>query len=520
MGVFLSVKGGIWRGRAALLAILLSCCGVFALVQSAAASPRSYERGERGGELAELGQAMRDPDAAKRRRAVRDLAALGGRDAWELVVEALADPKGEVADEAQFQLALLDEERVLRDLLGKRGLRSKDPWVRQRVAEAFGRMSAEIEWKDLVEKVSRRDPALSEMLLWSIERRVSVANLGGDLDKCARTLAKLVGQGGEARVRAQALSALALLRPEMVDKLVAKLIKEREPVLRCALLDVLRTSESEALWETALRLKADPDPSVRLAVLRALRELGTRAAVALVIERLEVEPRLRLQVACLATLQSLSGLKHRADPRPWRRWLASLAEDWVASPGGTPTTEFGRTASFAGLPILSDRVVFLIDFSGSLWYEREGRPARKGRVDELMREALPRLTEEAEFNVIPYTGEPHPWRPALVRATERNVKIALADFEANTVRGSGNVFDAVLLALGDPRVDRLVILTDGAPTGGRRWKLELMVPLLEQAARFRGVAIDSVVVDAAPRLRRPWADLAARTGGRSLAVDL
>ena len=121
---------------------------------------------------------------------------------------------------------------------------------------------------------------------------------------------------------------------------------------------------------------------------------------------------------------------------------------------------------------------------------------------------------------MPYTREPHPWRPAIVPATERNVRAALADFEACTEKGSGNAFDAVRLALFDRRVDRVVILTDGAPTGGARWRLELMVPLLEQAARFDRVAIDSIVVDARPGLRKHWEELARRTGGRSIAVEL
>jgi len=176
--------------------------------------------------------------------------------------------------------------------------------------------------------------------------------------------------------------------------------------------------------------------------------------------------------------------------------------------------------AFAGLPILSDRLCFLIDFSGSLWYEREGRPPRKLKVDELLREALPRLSAETELNLIPYTGEPHPWKSALVPAKKRNIEEALEDFEKTTVRGQGNVFDAVLLALQDPKTDRLIVFTDGAPTGGDHWKLELIVPLLVQATRFRGVAIDSIVVDAPPRLRKHWARLAELTRGRTIGIEL
>ncbi len=261
---------------------------------------------------------------------------------------------------------------------------------------------------------------------------------------------------------------------------------------------------------------------MRLAALELLATDADRGALVTLLERLEVEPRFRLRVACMEHLQRLTGRRSRLDPRPWRGWIEGLPSDWRSTGGQGPEalTDPGGTASFAGLPVLSDRVCFLVDFSGSLWFEREGRPARKGRVDDLMREALPRLPEGTRFNVMPYTGVPHPWREALVPAREREVREALSDFEACRERGSGNVYDAIRLALEDPEVDRLVLLTDGAPTGGVRWKLELMVPLLAQATRFDRVAIDPVVVDARPGVLRHWTRLAEATGGRALGVDL
>ena len=77
-----------------------------------------------------------------------------------------------------------------------------------------------------------------------------------------------------------------------------------------------------------------------------------------------------------------------------------------------------------------------------------------------------------------------------------------------------------MLALEDPAVDTLVVLTDGAPTGGRRYQLDLIVPLFLELNATRKVAVDSILVDAPVRLQRHWTALAEGTGGRSIAIEL
>ncbi|MEM7518174.1 MAG: hypothetical protein AAF368_14785, partial [Planctomycetota bacterium] len=83
--------------------------------------------------LAEGGGGGQDPAAAlaaelaegqqeKRRSAVRRLSALGTPTAWEHVIRSLADPAGQVADEAAWRLAALEDPSLLASLLGRAGL--------------------------------------------------------------------------------------------------------------------------------------------------------------------------------------------------------------------------------------------------------------------------------------------------------------------------------------------------------------------------------------------------------------
>jgi hypothetical protein len=362
--------------------------------------------------------------------------------------------------------------------------------------------------------------------LWSLERRARRGAIAqADAGELARDAARIAARERDPGVRARALFALAALDPRAAEEpLRAGLADERREVRIAATAlagEVLGAARAASL--VAARA-ADPDPAVRAQALDSLVRLGTRDAARALVGRLEAEQGERLAWRALAGLQSLSGLRHRRDPRPWRDWAEALPADWTAASAASvaDAEEAGdeRSAAFAGLPILSRRVAFLIDLSGSIWKERADGKTRKQRVDQELRAALEALPEDTRFNVIPYTGDPHPWAEGLVPATPANVRKAIRDFERENAQGTGNFWDAALLALADPEVDTLVVLTDGAPTGGRRFHLDLLVPLFLELDATRKVAVDSILVGASRRLREAWAELAAGTGGRSIAIEL
>lgn len=491
-----------------------------------AAATRAARRDRGGGHraereaMAELERRMRDPEPAKRRVGVKSLCALGSDDALALVLRALADPEPEVADEAQWRLPEFTERRQVERMLGREGLRSSEPWVRLRVAEALGRVAVPLDGRLLLREVKRGEVKVARALLWSLERLAARGLLAGDRARIARELRGLIAGRGDSEVRAAALAALLAAEGEAAAQDVRAALDGREAALRVAALERIELlGEDEALGRVREQAAAQ-ERAVRLAALAALERLGTREAVSVLAERLAHEPRPRLARRALAALRSLSGLRYRLDPRPWRDWAASLPEDWRPGARTKPEPLRGGTVALAGLPIVSDRVAFLIDFSGSLWNVRPDGSTRKEKVDEALGELLAKLPEETLFTIVPYTDEPHPFKERLVPATGRNVRAADAWFRDCREHGKGNVYDAIALALADERVDTICVLTDGAPTGGHRWKLDLMVPLLVQDVRFRGVAIDSIIVDAPPRLRRHWEALAEQTGGRSLAISM
>jgi HEAT repeat protein len=468
----------------------------------------------------ELERDLRSERPDKRRATVVRLAEIGDRPAWELVLRALVDPEPEVADEAQLALGRASDPRLFSDLAGEKGLRARDPWLRLRVAEALGRAPVEIACEALVRALDPGDPELSRTLLWSLERLHDAQRLGGDRAKAVEACERLVAGRGDGFVRAAALCALEKLDHfAAADKLLGSALADGDPALRCGAVAVYARATEQECLDISRRMLADPELRVRAAAIENLEHLQSRPAALALVEQLQREVRARLRWQILGWLRAQSGLDLGFEPEAWREWAGKLEGRVHTGEGQARGGPLGDThVGFAGLNVLSDRVAFLIDLSGSLWESKVGERTRKDIVDEQLRKALQALPAETRFNVIPYTGAPDPWEKQLVPATKANVARAIEHFERSHQTGRGNFFDAARLALLDPEVDTLCVLTDGVPTGGHRWNMTLMNELLVEHDRFRRVAYDSVLVDAPKRRQRDFTALAERTGGRSIAI--
>ena len=466
-----------------------------------------------------LKQQLRDEDRYERHKAVKGLAQLGTDEAWLLVIESLADPMGRVSDQAQLELARLPAQLVP-ELLGKPGLGSRKELVALRAAEILGRLERAPEQKALAGALNHKDVAVRRSLLWSIERLAQRSLLAGDRGALLKAVTRLTSRENSDLVKAQALVTARALGAESLDVSVLEFIASDSTPMRAAaveLLDLLEGSPAALVLEVAL---ADSERVVRLRAYESLARRGDLGGLRRMIAALEGEPVLRSRWRLVALLRELSGMKYGLDPRPWQQWLAGLAEDWTPADKHVPEDLGGdKTVSFVGVPVLSERLAFLIDFSGSMYQEQDGK-TRKQRVDVELRRALEGLGESVCFNLHPFHSVPLRWQKKLTPAKERNVRKALDYFEGLNEQGRGDFWAAAMEAFEDPQVDTLMVLTDGAPTGGRRWNLELMRELFQHENRFRGVALDALLFDASKGLTFHWTDLCARTGGRCQNVDI
>ena len=260
----------------------------------------------RGDGLSALTEDLKSRHAASRRVAIRALAGLGTERAWELVIEGLADPEGEVADEAQWQLA---HAPVHDELLGRRGLRSPDPWVRLRTAELLGRATRPIDGWDLARRLSRKEPEVSATLCWSLERLARAGNLVGDRARCARAVARVVRWGGQTG--ASALACLQALDGDELTSELERAVARQDELLRAAAAEVSVRRGGEGDWERVEALAQDEDAGVRRALIEALDISPSRRSARLCVQRLAEDESPLIRARILHHLRAWSGLFHR-----------------------------------------------------------------------------------------------------------------------------------------------------------------------------------------------------------------
>ncbi|MCC7015535.1 MAG: hypothetical protein IT454_23455 [Planctomycetes bacterium] len=479
------------------------------------------------GQLTELQGKLGGSDVRARRAAVQELAKLGSLEAWKLVIGVLGDMNAQVADEAQLQIAKIADPKVRALLLGKDGAEAKDPWVRVRVAEALAHSSGELPLGSVSTLLRDKETSVRRTFAWTLERLQRAGALqdalGADRSALAvvrAAVAAVAAKEKDAETRAAQLVAHGVLGGPLTLAAADELLGDKEPAVRAAAALLAQDAPPEIALHVVRGLALDKHVGARIASAELAARVASKPAARALVDALERESEPVARWRDLDLLRALSGQKMGLNPKAWRAWVDGLAEDWtgtLTTPEELPDAE--RSVAFVGLPIRSGRVVFLVDLSGSVWEKRADGKTKKQRIDVELARALRALPEGTEFNLIPYTSKPIPWEKGLVRADKTSVEKALAFFDGRKDSGTGNFWDALELALEDPRVDNVIVLTDGAPTGGRRWNLGLMRELFVERNRFRRVVLDAILADAPRALTKEWLEMCASSGGRVVEVD-
>jgi hypothetical protein len=293
--------------------------------------------------------------------------------------------------------------------------------------------------------------------------------------------------GENARVRALAKAALAEIE------------KSREgSKLLITVVDELADLEDRPSALALLRLEEEPvidsHAGLKRALVQALCKIEDKDAVTRLVQRLvTAEGETRADI--LRRMHQISGLAPDARPE-WPAWWQEKQEKFEFPPAAAAKPDpFLRAAlgaapgavvpSYYGLPLYGSRIVFVVDFSGSM------AGAKVEAAKRELRNAIGLLPDATRFNVISFNSEVLTWKKELVAVSPITKKEASVWVASGAAIAKTHSYDALAAALAQD-CDAIYFLTDGAPTGGKVTNPPQIVEAISRLNRVRRATINTL----------------------------
>jgi HEAT repeat protein len=463
----------------------------------------------------------REKSPQLRLKAVSQLEGLRGAGIVEALFQAVTDADREVRERAA---GILAEPRDAADEIAavvRIGLGKQPPEVRVQAAHALA-LAGSKAVRELRSALGDRQPEV---------QRVAALSLAGIGDRESAPLLSELLTSREALVRAAAIEGLGtLLGDDAVGPASAVVLGDRAPEPRIAAAEILGRYPRPQTAEHLARGLADGSWSMRVAASRALGGFrvdtdSARAAAGPLVRALGDEARARVRVEMAEALFALTGIDFGPEPDRWRAWYGEAGatfEPPVRRPQRGAANSRATQGHLLDLSLESEHVSFVLDFSHSMTDPiRFGVEATKrAELQRSLEVVFGKLGGGAYVNLIPFGSEPHPYKPALFSATPAAKQAALRFLEKMAPDGRTNIYDSLEIALADPDADTLVLVTDGAPTEGKRRTRSAILAGVRQLNRYRLARIHAVEVGAqntSPRWKGFMKEIADATSGSYLS---
>ncbi len=241
------------------------------------------------------------------------------------------------------------------------------------------------------------------------------------------------------------------------------------------------------------------DWRVRTSAAIALGRTGRAAAVPPLLDALETAKG-RLVDDLRDALVAVTGQSYPAAGAPWRAWWDVAGKDFAGPRDPKPTAPGSGGAAgarppvaaapgkgddgfqFYGIESHSTRVLFILDFSGSMTWAGSDRDEKVTKIDVLraeMKKSLAGLPDGSVFDLIAFSTDVRPWKkePQIRSAkTAAEALLWVQKMPADGGTNIGDVFEAAFKMMGvglqkdrtePPAFDTVFFMTDGRPTVGK-----------------------------------------------------
>jgi hypothetical protein len=323
-------------------------------------------------------------------------------------------------------------------------------------------------------------------------KRVAEEALGSfTTEEAVKKIASHVGRarGGLAAALTRALGKMA--HPS-ADGALLKALKGSDPMGKTGVIDALGNRKVAAAVEPLAKELKNSSWQVRAAAIYALAKIRTPECVDVLIERLAKEKEGRISQDIQEALYALTGKKIGDNAELWKSWWTVKKSEGLKGPGveglkpkkvdpfarlrnlrGVPAAENkggaveeeSEVPTYYGLKILSKRLVFIIDISGSMEGPLERKPEAQpiltgkgagGEVPDMSQiktkldlakyeliKAIRGLKKGQQFNVIFYNQDISAWKKGLVPASKGNKAEIIKKIKDLKPDGLTNIYGAL-----------------------------------------------------------------------------
>jgi HEAT repeat protein len=459
----------------------------------------------------DLRKQVKDPDSFKRSDAARALGKLDTAAAAQLLLDLLIDKNPYVRDHTVKACGKLRSDEALA-VLAK--FKSKDPLARANLVAALGATKTEAGLEALNEIANHElDSTVRAALMdaiWGYRGHAVADNIAaigyGDDDPLVRAAA--VEAAGRIRSDEPHTSSVSLTMQGLIDEDVG---------VRCVALMEQRFVLSDTT-EIVARAARDPDWRIRAQAVENAFWLHDDVCMGVLVEAVGDE-RLRVAAAAHSALIGLSGTELGRDTELWKSWWEANRDTWKAPDKprfGVPPKGAETRASYHGIEILSENVVFVLDASGSMSNEMGDRTRWELARAELDK-AVEGLPDGTPVNVVVFQEEAKAAFDAPKPLTKK-VRRDIHSFARKTSpRESGNLLAAMLLALEQEGADTVFLLSDGAPSFGDMVDKGRVRRAIRARNRSRKLVVNTIGLGAEKSTERSFLEGVARdSGGRAV----
>ena len=403
--------------------------------------------------------------------------------------------------------ALADE--ALRSSFVDSGSVHKDPAQRERCALALGLAPSGTATTALLPLLRDRELAVV---------RAAAASLASTDPQAALPALQELSADRDGERAAIGLAACSRIAPNdaAAKTRIAAAARDGQPALRTTALGLAAHEAcgltTEQRLELATQALTAAEWPVRAAALDLLVALRHQQSPPLLFQLLDdAHPRLREDVR--EALHQLTGQRF-ATAVQWRSWWQQEGPRYqprAAGDRGAAADRNDTAASYWNLPVVSERLVFVVDTSGSML-----QPFGTGsgtRLDEAKRQlslVFDRLPKATRANVVAFAGAASALTPKLQPLDGRRRKAADAFVAGLEAKGPTDVHEALALAFADPDVDTIFLLTDGRPSVGEIVGVDELAARVAEWNQSRRLRIHTIAIgEPSPLLER----LARDSGG-------